>query len=31
LQYVARPVMKRREAGEGREVEKTIDCGFSGS
>src|SRR6266478_5696975 len=29
LQYVARPVMKRREAGEEGEVEKTVDCGFS--
>jgi len=31
LQYVARPVMKRREADEGREVERQVDCGFSGS
>ena len=25
-QFVARPVMKGREAGEEREVERTIDC-----
>ncbi len=31
LQYVARPVMKGREAGEEREVERAVDCGFSGS
>src|SRR6266478_3234496 len=31
LQYVARPVMSGREAGEEREVERTVDCGFSGS
>ncbi len=31
LQYVARPILKGREAGEGREVERAIDCRFSGS
>ncbi len=30
LQYIARPAMKRREADREGEVERQVDCGFSG-